>query len=769
MNPLKNILNQLDLTENDAVFFRNKEDGEVFHGFSSDINKKLEDIKPDAFYVFNNQPFVLFFDLTSNTDLEKENEIHKKVWSFDNAPIIFVIKDSEVKVYNALNFEKHKGLEEIKLSEKERIKKFSFWNLQSGEAFEWFYEKYKKTVLKKRVNQQLFENIKQTIIILKDNFGLEESLAKILVLRLIFIRYLIDRKIKIDTSFIHGSEDDLISRRKSLSEVISNPKQLVTFFDYLNKRFNGVLFKDSNIELSFDQASLLSKLFNPDGVSAEDKRNLFSDFDFQFDVFDFGIIPVELISGIYETLLDEETKNATSAVYTPPFLVDYILTQTVDKYFEENKSISECKIFDPAMGSGIFLVQGLRRMIEREKELNPKDDNITFGNKIRTIAERNLFGIDINEEAINVACFSIYVALLDYQEPGNIDVYKFPNLKDKNFFKSHFFDLTKEDIWSKIKSENMNFILGNPPWKSNNSPEHLNWLKETKFDKIVSDKQIAQSYLIRIKDFVQDESKIALIVTSKVFYNNKAEKFKEYFLKNNLVTEFFDLSVVRRLVFENADNPGAIIFFKVNLNKNKQNSQSILRHISLKQNRFFNKFSKKLVLEKFDKKYIQQIHFMQNAWMFKVALYGNTLDYLFLKRLLKIPNTIGDYISLNNTIEPGIGVQKGSPVKYYDDLIGLPVIETNDIQKFYTPITSFTKKLNRNDVFLERGRTIDLFRGKKLLFTRRPKNETFISVSLCENESVFRNSAYGIPLEDNNSFVSSIYSLIPYYTFIINT
>lgn len=771
---LKTLLNQLELIDNNAVFFRNEEDGEVFSGFSTDVNKKLELIKPDAFYVFNKQPFVLFFDLTSNSDVNSENEIHKKVWSFDNSPIIFVIKDTDIKVYNALNFEKHKGLEEISLSEEERNKKFSFWNLQSGKAFEWFYEKHKKTVLKKRVNQQLFENIKQTIVILKDDFGLEEKLAKILVLRLIFIRYLIDRKIKIDTSFIAGNEDDVITRRKSLSELIANSKELVSFFDYLNKRFNGVLFKNSNIELSLNQANLLSKLFNPDGVSVEDKRNLFSDFDFQYDVFDFGIIPVELISGIYETLLDEETKNATSAVYTPPFLVDYILTQTVDKFFEENESTSECIIFDPAMGSGIFLVQGLRRMIEREKELNPNDDNLTFGAKIRTIAEKNLFGIDINEEAINVACFSIYVALLDYQEPGNIDVYKFPNLKDKNFFKAHFFDLTKDDVWSKIKNENINFILGNPPWKSNNSPEHLNWLKETKFDKIVSDKQIAQSYLIRIKDFVQDESKIALIVTSKVFYNNKAEKFKEYFLKNNLLTEVFDLSVVRRLVFENADNPGSIIFFKVNLNKNEQNSQSIVKHISLKQNRFFNKFSKKLVLEKFDKKYIQQIHFMQNAWMFKVALYGNTLDYLFLKRLLKIPNTIGDYISLNNTNEPGIGVQKGSPVKYYDDLIGLPIIETNDIQKFYTPVTSFTKKLTRNDVFLERGRTIDLFRGKKLLFTRRPKNETFISVSLCEKDSVFRNSAYGISLEDKNFFVSSIYSffnslLYVYYQYLTSS
>ena len=758
MNPLKNILNQLDLIENKAVFFRDKEKGEVFDGFSSDINKKLEDIEPDAFYVFNKQPFILFFDLSSNTDLDKENEIHKKVWSFDNSPIIFVIKDSDIKVYNALNFEKHKGLEEIKLSEEQRNKKFSFWYLQSGEAFEWFYEKHKKTVLKKRVNQQLFLNIKQTIILLKDNFNLEESLAKILVLRLIFIRYLIDRKIKIDNSYIQGQVDDVITRRRSLSGLIANPKQLVTFFDYLDKRFNGVLFKNSNIELTQVQANLLSKLFSPDGVSNEDKHHLFSDFDFQYDVFDFGIIPVELISGIYETLLDEETKNATSAVYTPPFLVDYILKETVDKFFDRNESTSECKIFDPAMGSGIFLVQGLRRMIERELELNPNDDNQTFGNKIRAIAERNLFGIDINEEAINVACFSIYVALLDYQEPGDIDKYIFPNLKDKNFFEIHFFDLNKEHILDNIKKEKVNFILGNPPWRNNDTPEHLDWLKKTKFDKIVSDKQIAQSYLIRVKDFVQRDTKIALIVTSKVYYNDKAQKLKKYFLENNFITEIFDLSPVRHIVFENAKNPGSIIFFKVNINQKEENSQSIIKHISLKQNKYFNKFSKTLVIEKFDKKHIKQIHFIENKWMFKVALYGNTLDYVFIKRFEN--KDLNKFLYENNIIN-GNGIKKGTPKDYFDFLIGLPIIETTQIQENYTFIHNDFPKLNKQDVYLEAGRELTLFKAKKIILGKRTKFETDLNISLIEENCVYKDSVNSISFNvDNESHISEIFGVL---------
>lgn len=89
-------------------------------------------------------------------------------------------------------------------------------------------------------------------------------------------------------------------------------------------------------------------------------------------------------------------------------MVDYILTDTVDKYLKEN-NVSECKIFEVAVGSGIFLVQSLRIMIEKEIELNGDSNKKEFSNKIREIAKNNLFGIDINEEALKVTCFSIYI------------------------------------------------------------------------------------------------------------------------------------------------------------------------------------------------------------------------------------------------------------------------------------------------------------------------------------------------------------------------
>jgi hypothetical protein len=514
---LKNFLNRLNLIENNAVFFRNEEDGAIFNGFSSDINKKLEILKPDAFYVFNNQPFVLFFDLTAINKEITENEIHKQIWSFDNSPIVFIIKDSEIKVYNALSYsKKDKSLEEINLSLVEIEDKFSFWNLQSGTTWKWlqedYYENNKKKESRKRVNEKLFQNIKEvreTLVDKNKNASLNDNEANSLILRLIFVRYLIDRDIKIDTDFISGENSQ--ERRISFSELIKNPEKLNQLFLKLNTNFNGTLFKELDIQISKEQSIYLANVFKGE---IEEQGSLFEGY--YFEIFDFSIIPVEVISGIYESLIDPETRDLDSAVYTPSFLVDYILNDTVDKYLEENNT-SECKIFEVAVGSGIFLVQSLRKMIEKEIELNGNSNKKRFSEKIREIAKNNLFGIDINKEALKVTCFSIYIALLDYQDPKDINIYKFPDLIGENLFEANFFN-TNHDFNKIIKSKNTQFILGNPPWKPKKDDVfHTSWLKDN--NKIVGNFEISQSFLLRTKDFMQLDTKVALIVTSTMFYN----------------------------------------------------------------------------------------------------------------------------------------------------------------------------------------------------------------------------------------------------------
>lgn len=758
---LKNLLNQLNLIENKAVFFRNKEDGEVFSGFSSDINKKLELIKPDAFYVFNNQPFILFFDLTANIDLDKENGIHKKVWSFDNSPIIFIIKDTNIKVYNALSYsKKKKSLEEIKLSEEERNEKFSFWNLQSGTTWQLlqnYYEKNKKKETRKRVNEKLFQNIKEvreTLVYKSKDDNLNDNEANSLILRLIFIRYLIDRDVKIDNDFISGNTT--IKKRISFSKLIQNPIRLNQLFAKLNVNFNGALFKELDIHISESQSNYLANVFKGE---IEEQGSLFEGY--YFEIFDFSIIPVEVISGIYESLIDSETRDLDSAVYTPSFLVDYILKDTVDKYLDDNNT-SECKIFEVAVGSGIFLVQSLRKMIEKEIVLNGKSNKKLFSERIREIAKGNLFGIDINSEALKVTCFSIYIALLDYQDPKDIEKYPFPNLINENLFEANFFNVDHE-FNEIIKNKRTQFILGNPPWKPKKDDDfHTTWLKQN--DKTIGNFEIAQSFLLRTKDFMQLQTRTALIVTSTMFYNvsKPNKKFKNEFLTTFCIDKFFDLSAVRRLVFEEKNSPASIVYYR--LAKDKDYLKNVIKHQSIKSNSFLKNF-KILVIEKFDQKEILQKHFIENDWMFKVALYGNTLDFILLKRVSGFKRKIVDLID-DKKIFKGKGFFRGTPKKHFNFLEGLPYINNDQVKPYYTDIKNCSY-FTYEDTYLESGRKFELFDGEHVYLKIHALNESELVASYCDKTVVNRHDIIAITSKTNIKELKNIYAYFvsEFYTY----
>lgn len=758
---LNELLSRLGLLN--TVFFKDKE-GQYSNGLHFDIQNKLKLINPDAIYVYNNQPLILFFDLTDSLDSKREEDIHKKVWSFDNSPIAFMVKGGEVKVYNALNYVKEeKRLKEISLSNEELLDKFSFWNLQSSNIWDWFQQEYIETTrtntVKKRVNDKLFQNIRdvRNALIDRDNDPIG-SIPNYLILRLIFIRYLIDRNIEIGSEFISG--EDVLSRRLSFSQLIQQPDKLSQLFSMLNDRFNGVLFKNSKAELTLSQAADLANVFKGEVPS---ENSLFYGSDFYFEVFDFSIIPVEVISGIYESLIDPEIRNLQSAVYTPPFLVEYILNDTVDVFLRE-KNTSECRIFEVAVGSGVFLVQSLRRMIEKEIELNGKKNEMLFSERIRNIAKYNLYGVDINREALKVACFSIYIALLDYQEPKNINEYEFPNLLDENLFEVNFFD-TKHKFNKIIKNLNPQYILGNPPWKSNKDTCHTEWLNFNK--RTVGRFEIAQSFLLRTKDFMSIDTRVALVVTSTIFYNvsKTTRAFKKEFLTTYCISKFLDLSPVRRLIFEEKDSPASVVYY--NLSKNNDYKHNIIDHQSVKINYFLKHF-KMLVVEKFDKKKISQRHFIENDWMFKVALYGNTLDFNLIRKLTSHKNELRTYID-NKKVFGGSGILRGTPKKHFTFLEGLPLNENSYIEQFYTPNSN--NYITYDDTFLESGRVYSLFNSSKILLKEQAQFESEIVVSYNKGASVFKKGVFGICSLDK-SLIRKFYSyllsdLYTYYVFCI--
>lgn len=699
--------------------------------FSVDLSGKLAAIAPDAVYHFNKQPLILFFDF-SDQNLsgvsKRKDEMFRQVWCLDRSPIVFIVNKESIELYNAFKYlrtARSGELEAINLSPDIIEKNFSFWELESGKTWEWIEQSvYKGRIEKSRINRVLFDNISFASRELV-NLGLSKEFANLLILRIIFCRYLIDRKVEFNKRYLPGKTID--DRRTFFNSVLGSPADLTQFFNYLRSRFNGNLFiTDEDERITQKAAGFLTQIFSGNIVKGQ---------PFLFDVFDFSIIPVETISSIYETIIGAVEKEKLSAVYTPTFLVDYVLEKTLQQSLHEQQKIS-CRVLDPACGSGIFIVQAYRRMVELQPEI---DDNVLI-----SVLKDNIFGIDRDVNALNVAMFSIYVALLDYKNPKTLVDFKLPNIKDTNLFLGDFFNQDAPfNRNQNFLNKQFDFIIGNPPWGQKNHPTddkfHLDYIKERQIQ--VGKFEISQTFIFRAADFINERTRCAFIVTSKALYNSWSGKFKQQFFAEFFVDEFLDLSPVRRIIFKDASNPAAIIHFRGAFGKPTGNN--IVHHVSVKANLFL-KYFRTLVIERQDRKDVQQSLLSKYSWIFKALLYGNELDLAFLQRLVSYSETLHDHITAKGlTYSDGLLRKSGELKKSDKELIGLPKIPTSHLTDyFHTPNVKL--KLTREDLPAKSGGNLSQYQGYKLLFKARTLNETEILASIVEEDAVYLHCTFGI-------------------------
>jgi hypothetical protein len=157
----------------------------------------------------------------------------------------------------------------------------------------------------------------------------------------------------------------------------------------------------------------------------------------------YGDLGVEQLGGIYERLLDFESavpagarapalvrsgrRKATGSFYTPRSVTDYLVRRTLAPLVRDAlpQRILELRVLDPAMGSGAFLVSTCRYLagayetaVLREGGLT--SDDITDGDRAgfrRAVAQRCLFGVDINPMAVQVGRLSLWLATLAADRP----------------------------------------------------------------------------------------------------------------------------------------------------------------------------------------------------------------------------------------------------------------------------------------------------------------------------------------------------------------
>ncbi|RZB36991.1 MAG: hypothetical protein SRB2_01495 [Desulfobacteraceae bacterium Eth-SRB2] len=738
MNNLEEIFDHLHMKDRDGLYItaENTWKGMLPARIEWLLNDKL---KPEAFFCIDKKPIVLFYNSPQNKE-----KLFKDIWNFNESPVVIVNEPNTVDIFNGLSYlKKEKTLE--KLEDESNLNAFSYFELVTGKTWQAYENKLK---YQNRVDYKLLENIKDARNLLIKEYNIDSSLSNALIGKCIFIRYLIDRNVRIN---FDGTQRTWTN--DEFCKVLENRDQTIQFLNYLKNHFNGEAFllKDFLLKTIPPKAfDILSQLMRGTKI-ASGQMSL-------FDIYNFSIIPVEFISNVYEHFIGEENQAKKGAYYTPVFLVDYIIKETVEKYFKANQNDHNCKVLDPACGSGIFLVQALRRMIERYQEMN--EITSTKTNVLKKIAEENIYGIDQDDDAINVAIFSVYLALLDYiRDPKDIENFKFPKLINKNFFTNDFFDLNA-DFNNIIKKIKFNFILGNPPWKRGSDenalfPQYIEDREKRESGKFnnkpqinISNNEIAQAFLLRTSDFSTAQTKCALIVTSKTLYNLKAKKFRRYFLHNYFIDKVFELAPVRREVFDKSNDPSiapaASLFFSYA--HGVATDKNIIDHITLKPNRFFSLF-KIFILQRNDYKQVVQSRLTEYDWLWKTLVYGSYLDFNLIKRLKEKNETISHVINNANLFLVGQGIMVGggdqNDVSY---LLNQIYVDTRkDIEQFYinrNPNNIWTQK------YVHRPRNKNLFNAPTLLITgginKKLESKSAISYKNC----VFKSSLTGIKLLD---------------------
>lgn len=303
---------------------------------SLQIQKNLKEIKPYAFYCIDNKPFILFFNKIENKE-EKEN-INKKIWNMQIPVVIFDDIDS-IKIFNGSNLDfENKELaliQESKLKDIDIKDEFSYWNINTKS----FWNKYKNIYKNKKLNELMLINIKYITEKLKKEYNLD--FATKLILRVIFIRFLIDKGIDI---CYDGFSNDIKESQQRLIEMSRDKEELYKLFAYLKEKFNGNLFELDNelsdINLSKDVFTLISDFLAGTEVLWTGQKSF-------FPLYDFDIIPVSLISNIYEILLGKEKQQNDKAFYTPDYLAKLVVRQAMSGRKIEQKLL----ILDPACGS----------------------------------------------------------------------------------------------------------------------------------------------------------------------------------------------------------------------------------------------------------------------------------------------------------------------------------------------------------------------------------------------------------------------------------
>jgi type I restriction-modification system DNA methylase subunit len=334
--------------------------------------------------------------------------------------------------------------------------------------------------------------------------------------RIIFLRICEDR----------GIED--YGRLLALLNGINVYERLCQLFRQADERYNSGLFHFREERGRPEPPDGLTlNLTIDDRVIKEIIKNLY----YPDSPYEFSVISADILGQVYEQFLGKviqlttghravidykpEVKKAGGIYYTPRYIVDYIVKNTIGKLLEGKtpKQVANLKILDPACGSGSFLIGAYQYLLDWHRDWyvahtperwvkgrSPALYQAFGGNWRLTTTERkrillnNIYGVDIDMQAVEVTKLSLLLKVLEGETEQSIsqqlilfheralpdlgsnikcgnsligpDFYEGKQMslfEDEERYRINVFDWKKE-FPEIMKSGGFDAVIGNPPY-----------------------------------------------------------------------------------------------------------------------------------------------------------------------------------------------------------------------------------------------------------------------------------------------------------------
>ena len=599
---------------------------------------------------------------------------------------------------------------------------------------------------------ELFENICKN----NNAFAKQEALK--------FTQKICDRLI-----FILFAEDCGLLAKDTINRIIdgfSNDILNHSLYDYYKVYFKSINSSNEKLKIPayngglFATDTILDSLNIDDYILNEKVKTLSSyDFNSEISVNILGHIFEQSLSDLEHIISSNFNKRKKDGIfYTPKFITSYILNQTLGEICNAKKEelglnditepaknlkklnkdelknlknlniyrefLLDLKILDPACGSGAFLNEALDFLIKEHEFIDNKrklfeNDDLGLYDIQNTVLENNLYGVDINAEAVEIAKLSLWLRTAQFGR-------KLVNLGQKIKCGNSLVD--KEFCWEKEFSEvfekgGFDIIVGNPPYISYQS-NLLSKLDMQYFSDVYETPyKIYDTYALFIEKSIKllnNNGKFGFIVPSTLLQNESFCLMREFIAKN---TNIDKIVFCADGVFNDAVVPTIILL----LNKNKE---------------------KQFVeILKSEKDYIYPKSLIPYNDFIKDPRHGFNISLTLMDRQIldkcKTDECIQNFLDIKESIKTGNDKRFISDIK--TDTHTLRIVTGKEVSKF--KIKGF-KYFDFNEKELKRPTKAEYYTNSKLFIRRVGKNLECVF----DDSGFFATHVLYVGIQKNSSF-----------------